>query len=465
MASTPAPLTTRPATPLPPRSTADRPPPDLRTEAFVRSQIPYLDYYQRQGEALWSAYLDTLEDERDKDERNAAVRPSRKPSLVHPTGLEGLQGVDLLNELAAKGTSVASGSKEILSGGLGRVRLIDRMKGKDGEERKRVGATTKKTAKEPKKEPKEPRISKPTPQEPLINSTELDHSESGGSEVVLTRKELQRRLGPQTQSTRLPTITPAHGASLSPIEPLAPAGSRSAKKRASSEVIASSDQVSSPDKRRRTRRTDPELQTSSTHHIRPSSPLRKTPHRTTRTPRSVSVLHLSELSATVECANDPKTKEKAKITPTDPTGKRPKVKTKPAISTEEEVVVQKRGFQGLNETDGCDADHVVSTYRQEHHPDRGLEFAQISSTLNEYLQLLTSNGDLRFLSQLPCLLRGLQDLRIENAAVEKRLRSSRRPKLIQLAPLPLSLPTLPDPANISPPRRITRRTGLIASRG
>jgi hypothetical protein len=313
---------TRPSAPLP---LPDRPPSHARVETFVRSQLTYLDYYQREGLALFEAWIEE-QAQLDKEAAAESANDGRMPQAFVPAPSEGLHAIDVLGnirESGASGGQRAAGGKG--SSGSGRIRIVDRMKGKDGEDRRWVSSGGK--IKESKKE---------------------DKVERGGSEIVLTRRELNDR----ETKRRKPVVDKEHVDPLS--QPLKPSPSA---KRLSPEPDDPHLLISTEKRRRLDPNgselpspSEPEQAASASSHRLPLSPLPKTSR-----PRPLETAPVSpptRISAT-------RTKSK----PSASTSKKePKSSIKPGTTS-----IKKRASSRTKEKEkrkevqpDHDADHVVS---------------------------------------------------------------------------------------------------------
>ncbi|KAL7415033.1 hypothetical protein BDY24DRAFT_413721 [Mrakia frigida] len=181
----------RPSAPTPPPVRSLHPSlpldsdPNPRIAAFVKSQQQHSSFYKQEGLALFAGWL---EDQRSKEEEVASASSKKTPGgkgkerereKPRAPGNEGIRAVDVLGGLGGGGASSSSAGltgKGGASSGGSRVRMADRMRGKDGSSKK--AATT-------------------TPASKKRRNDDDEGEESGGkpegSEVVLTRRESEGR--------------------------------------------------------------------------------------------------------------------------------------------------------------------------------------------------------------------------------------------------------------------------------
>jgi len=155
--------------------------PNPRILAFVKSQQQHSSFYKQEGLALFSGWLD---DQRAREAEEVAAKRTpggkgkeREREKPRAPGNEGIRAVDVLSGLGGASSSSAGltgkGGGGASSGGS-RVRMADRMRGKDGSSKKAGTSTSRKRR----------------------NDDDEGEKSGGmpeGSEIVLTRRESEGR--------------------------------------------------------------------------------------------------------------------------------------------------------------------------------------------------------------------------------------------------------------------------------
>lgn len=175
--------------------------PSPRISAFIRSQQEHLPFYKQEGIALFEDWL------REQKQRTPAsgsasgskAKGKEREERARPAGKEGIRAVDVLGGMGSgSAAAVKSAGEGVSSGESGkRVRMADRMRGKDGG----AGGGTKSTStKDKNKLPPQPSSIFKERRDTHHEDKEDDDELPEGSDIVLTRKEIKRRESTSTSA-------------------------------------------------------------------------------------------------------------------------------------------------------------------------------------------------------------------------------------------------------------------------